>query len=72
MMLLRRLLLIPVWFLTFLAVPFLPKSHPWRWEYKSLGWWARGATSFACEISAALWISVLSAGATLWWLKHWG
>lgn len=47
----RKFLLIPVWLLTLILQPLLPKTHPWRYEKLTLNWWADCASHFTLTFS---------------------
>jgi len=66
-MIFYKFILIPVWLLTLMIQPFLPKSHPWRHRQLTLQWWAEGATDNALYLSVYFWICAVALP-VCWWV----
>ena len=54
----RRFILIPIWALTSVIKPFLPKTHPWKNQDCSLDWFDHGATDNAIMLGCFFWFQV--------------
>lgn len=61
----RKLALIPCWFLTVLFKPWLPGAHPWKHQKCSLQWWTAGATREAVWFGAVMWFVCICAALAL-------
>lgn len=68
--LLRKLSLLPVWALTLLFQPLLPRKHPWKYQALTLQSWHEQGTDFAVEMGIGLWISGLGFLYATWFLTH--
>jgi len=55
----KKLILLPIWFLTLFIQPFLKPTHPWKYKKLTLQWWADGSTGFAVEFSLCIWFGFI-------------
>ncbi len=55
----KTILILPMWILSSLLHPFLPRTHPWKSERPTLRSWVEGATETAMAIAFAFWVGVV-------------
>lgn len=66
----KAVLLIPVWLLVTIVLPFFPKSHPWHGKTLTLMSWAHCATPVSVAWSAGVWIMTVVLTTSIWCLSH--
>jgi len=65
----KKLVWIPAWSITFMMIPILPKTHPWKGRYLSLQSWADKGTPDAKILSLMIWATGVPAIVVgLWFL----